>query len=165
MRRFTTSVAAAALASALAPLASIGDASGAESYPSKPIRLIVPFAAGGPSDHAARTVGQALSKRLGQTFVIDNRPGADGAIAVQTALSALPDGHTLLFSGSSMTPLSLLKNPPPFNVLTDLAPISTVTRIEWTMYVAPNARASSVREFIAYTRANPNKFSYASSNL
>lgn len=84
----------------------------AQSYPTKPIRLIVPFAAGGPSDFAARTISERLSKRLGQAFVVENKPGADGLIAAQTVLNAAADGHTLLVGGSSLPPLPLLKNPP-----------------------------------------------------
>lgn len=166
MSRFTTSTAVAALTIALSLFAGlVSTAARAQAYPSKPVRLIVPFAAGGPADFAARTVGQALSKSFGQPFVVENRPGADGAIAAQTVLSASPDGYTLLFSGASMVPLSLLKNPPPFDLITDFAPVAKITRLVWAMYVSPDAPARSVAEFIAYARANPDKLNYASSNF
>src|SRR5438445_10556160 len=124
----------------------IPDISGAQSYPSRPIRLIVPFAARGPSDSAARTLGEALSKRLDQAFVIENRPGADGLLAGQSVLSAPVDGHTLLFHGSSLIPLPLLKSPPPFDLLTDLAPVSMTTLLEWALCVSPPVHATSIAD-------------------
>jgi len=133
-------------------------------YPTKPVRLVVAFAAGGPSDTAARTLGQALSKPTGQPFIIENRPGADGAIAPQTVLSATADGYTLLFGGTTTVPISLMKNPPPFDVLTDFAPVSTVTRFAWSMYLPPDATAKSVAEFVTHAKANPGKLNFASSN-
>ncbi len=143
----------------------IPDISGAQSYPSRPIRLIVPFAARGPSDSAARTLGEALSKRLDQAFVIENRPGADGLLAGQSVLSAPADGQTLLFHGSSLIPLPLLKSPPPFDLLTDLAPVSMTTLLEWALYVSPHVPAKSIAELVEYARANPGKLSYATSNF
>ena len=165
MTRYTPLSMFAAAMIALSALAQLSNALGAQAYPAKPVRLIVPFAAGGLSDYAARTVGQALAKQLGQPFVIENRPGADGAIAAQVVLNASPDAYTLLFSGSSMVSLSLLKNPPPFNPVTDFAPVSQITRLEWAMYVSPHVPARSIAEFIAYARENPDKLSYGSSNV
>jgi len=163
--RFTTSSMLAAATVALSALAGLSNTLAAQTYPSRPVRLLVPFPAGGLSDVAARTIGEALSKQLGQSFVIENRPGADGSIAAQAVRSAAPDGYTLLFSGSSMVPLSVVKNPPPFDVATDFAPVSQVTRLEWAMYVSPAVPANSIAEFIAYARANPDKLSYVSNNL
>ncbi|MGQ0751850.1 MAG: tripartite tricarboxylate transporter substrate-binding protein [Betaproteobacteria bacterium] len=163
MYRVTTSV-TYALAMSIFPFTGLAISGGEESYPSKPIRLIVPFPPGGPSDYSARTIGQPLSKSLGQPFVIDNRPGADGAIAARAALAANPDGYTLLFSGASMVPLSLA-NKPLVDVLVDFAPISKVTRFEWAMYVTPHIAANTVAEFVAHAQMNPNKLNYASSNL
>jgi tripartite-type tricarboxylate transporter receptor subunit TctC len=137
----------------------------AQSYPTKPVRLVVPFAAGGPSDFAARTISEKLSKRLGQAFVIENKPGADGLIAVQTVLNAAADGYTLLVGGSSLPPLPLLKNPPPFDFLAELAPVSQIARLEWAIYVSPHVPVKSTSEFIEFARKNPDKLSYASSNL
>jgi tripartite-type tricarboxylate transporter receptor subunit TctC len=134
-------------------------------YPAKPIRLIVPFAAGGPTDTVARTVGQALSKSMGQPVVIDNRPGADGAIAAQAVANASPDGYTFLFAGSSMVAIPIANKPSRFDPVTDFAPISLVGRFAFCMYVHPSVPAKSVAEFIAYARANPDKLAYATSNL
>lgn len=163
MNRFTISI-TFALAMSLSPLAGMTITASAESYPSKPVRLIVPFPPGGPSDFSARTIGQPLSRSLGQPFIIDNRPGADGGIAARAALAGNPDGYTLLFSGASMVPLSLAKKPL-FDVLVDFAPVSKVTHFEWAMYITPHIAASTVAEFVAYAQMNPNKLNYASSNL
>ena len=149
----------------LAVSLALGSGAAAAQYPAKPVRLVVRFAAGGPSDASARIIGQALSKSSGQPFIIDNRPGADGAIAPQVVLSAPPDGYTLLFGGSSMVPLPLLKKQPPFDAVADFAPVSIVTRFAWCMYLAPDVPAKSVAEFVTYARANPDKLNFASNNL
>ena len=134
-------------------------------YPDKPVRFVVPFAAGGPTDNVARTVGQALSQSIGQPVIIDNRPGADGTIAAQVVLAAPADGYTLLFAVSSMVALPLIKRTAPFDPLTDFAPISTIGRFPFCMYVAPDVPARTVAEFVSYARANPGQVNYASSNL
>jgi tripartite-type tricarboxylate transporter receptor subunit TctC len=134
-------------------------------YPTKPVRLIVPFAAGGPTDTVARIVGQALSKSIGQAVVIENRPGADGVIAAQALVSAPADGYTLLFAASSMVALPLVNKPAPFDPVTEFAPVSLVGRFAFCMYVHPSVPARSVAEFIKYARANGGTLSYASSNL
>ncbi len=165
MRRFNSFITLAGLALIASSLTALTQTAFAQVYPFKPIRLIVPFAPGGPSDQAARTIGQALSKSLGQPFVIENRPGADGAIAAQTLRNASPDGYSLLFSGAPMIPLALLKNPPPFDVQADFAPVARVTRLVWGMFVSPHVPAASLTELIAHARASPTRLSYASSNL
>jgi tripartite-type tricarboxylate transporter receptor subunit TctC len=132
-------------------------------YPTKPVRLIVPFASGGPTDTVARIVGQALSQSIGQSVVIDNRPGAEGAIAAQTVVGAPPDGYTFLFGTGSLGALPLLRKPPPFDLLTDFAPVSTIGRFTFCMYVNPGVPAKSVAEFVAYARASPGKLNYAAS--
>jgi tripartite-type tricarboxylate transporter receptor subunit TctC len=134
-------------------------------YPDKPLHFVVPFAAGGPTDNVARTVGQALSQSIGQPVIIDNRPGADGIIAAQAVLAAPADGYTLLFAVSSMVALPLMKRTPPFDSLTDFAPVSMIGRFPFCMYVYPDVPAKSVAEFISYARANPGQLNYASSNL
>jgi tripartite-type tricarboxylate transporter receptor subunit TctC len=165
MTRSATSSLFAVGSTILAALAELSNMAAAQTYPSRPVRLLVPFPPGGPSDVAARIVGDALLKQLGQPFVIENRPGAEGAIAAQAVRTASPDGNTLLFSGSSMVPLSVVKSPPPFDVVRDFAPVSQVTRLEWAIYVSPKVPANSISEFAAYARVNPDKLSYVSNNL
>jgi tripartite-type tricarboxylate transporter receptor subunit TctC len=142
-------------------LASVGASA---QYPVRPIHLIVPFPAGGPSDNAARTLGHAMAKSMGQPVVVENRPGADGAIGPQAVASAAPDGYTLLYGVSSMVALPLLRKDPPFNPLKDFTPVSIIGRFAFCMYVNPDVPAKSVAEFIAYARANPDKLNYAASN-
>jgi tripartite-type tricarboxylate transporter receptor subunit TctC len=134
-------------------------------YPNKPIRLVIPFVAAGPTDTVARTVAQAMSKSLGQSIVIDNKPGADGAIAAQTVVGAAADGYTLLFATSSVLALSIVGKPVAFDPLIDLSPVSTVGHFTYAMYVYPGLPAQSVKDFIAYGRANPGKLSYGASNV
>ena len=156
-----TLLAAAALAGSLALASSQAGAQ----YPTKPIRLIVPFAAGGASDNAARTLGQALAKSIGQPIVIENKPGANGAIAAQTLATASPDGHTLLWAVGSMEALPMLMKTPPFESLADFTPVSIVGRFTFAMFAHPSVPAKSVAELAAYARANPDKLSYAASTV
>ena len=134
-------------------------------YPEKPVRFVVPFAAGGPTDSVARTVGQALSQSIGQPVIIDNRPGADGIIAAQAVLAAPADGYTLLFAVSSMVGIPLTKRTAPYDPLTDFAPVSTIGRFPFCMYVNLDVPAKTVAEFVAYARTNPGQLNYASSNF
>ena len=134
-------------------------------YPAKPIRLIVPFSAGGASDTAARTLGQTLSKSLGQPIVIENRPGAGGSLAAQAVLNAPADGYTLLWASASMVAIPFLQKSAPFQTLNEFAPVSVVGRLTYCMFVPQDVPAKSVGEFIAYARANPGKLSYASGSL
>jgi len=134
-------------------------------YPSKPIRLVVPFAASGPTDTVARHTSQAMAKLLGQPIVIDNRPGADGAIAAQVVITAPADGHTLFFASSSVLALSQVTKPAPFETLTDLAPVFGVGRFTYAMYLHPSLPTPSMSDFIAYGRSNPGKVTFGSSNL
>jgi tripartite-type tricarboxylate transporter receptor subunit TctC len=135
------------------------------SYPTRPVHLVVPFAAGGPADFVARAVAPALQKALGQPIVVENRLGADGAIAAHAVLRAPPDGYTLLFSSASLVPVALLKKQPAFDLRSDFAPVSTVAPADWAMYVSAHVPATTVGEFVAHARANPGKLNYASSTL
>lgn len=134
-------------------------------YPSKPIKLIVPVPPGGPSDSAARTLGQSLTQSLGQPIVVENRPGADGTIAAQAALGSPSDGYTLLWGLASMVAIPLLHEPSPFKSLTDFTPVSIVCRLPFGMVVHPSVPTKSVGEFVAYARANPDKLSFATGPL
>src|SRR5687768_15820287 len=149
----------------LAVFAALASAPVAAEYPDKPIRLIVPFAAGGPSDAAARTVGKALSKSTGQPTVIDNRPGASGALAAQTVLNARPDGYTLLWGVGSMVGIPLLQKSAPFDSLARFAPVSTVGQFAFGMYVHPGVPAKTVDEFITHARANADKLAFAAATM
>jgi len=134
-------------------------------YPGKPIRLIVPFAAAGPTDTVARHTSLAMAKLLGQSIVVDNRPGADGAIAAQAAIGAPADGHTLFFATSAVLALSQVTKPAPFDTLTDLIPVFGVGRFTYAMYLHPGLPTPSMKDFIAYGRNNPGKVTFGSSNL
>src|SRR5687767_7927651 len=107
----------------------------AHGYPTKPVRLIVPFAPGGASDSAARAFGKVLSKSLGQPVVIDNRPGANGGIAGQTVFGAAPDGHTLLWASASMVAVPLLQKTAAFDSLGSFSPVSTTGEFAFGMFV------------------------------
>ena len=130
-----------------------------------PVRLIVPFAAGGASDSAARVLGKALSASLGQTVVIDNIPGANGALAAKAVINAPGDGATLLWGVGSMAAIPLLQRNPPFEALSDFTPVARVGQFPFGMFVHPDVPAATLAEFIAYARANPDKLSYAAATL
>jgi tripartite-type tricarboxylate transporter receptor subunit TctC len=134
----------------------------AQSYPTKPIRWIVPFPAGGPSDILARLIGQVLSARLGQPVVIENRVGANGNIGTQAVINAAPDGHTLLFAAAPNTINAALYENLGFDFVRDIAPIASIARGALIMLVAPSFPARTAAEFIAYAKANPGKINMAS---
>jgi tripartite-type tricarboxylate transporter receptor subunit TctC len=131
-------------------------------YPSRPVLLIAGFAPGGGVDITARLVGQWLSERLGQQFVIENRPGAAGNIGTEAVVRARPDGYTLLLVGSFNTINATLYDKLNFNFIRDIAPVASVMRYPYVMVVNPSLPAKSVPEFIAYAKANPGKLNMAS---
>jgi tripartite-type tricarboxylate transporter receptor subunit TctC len=137
----------------------------AAQYPEKPIRLIVPVPAGGPADSAARLLAQELSKSVGQPIVVENRPGAGGAIAAQTVLSAPADGHTLLWGIYSLTGIPLLQKSPPFQSLSEFTPVSIVGSLAFGMFVHPGVPATSVADFVTYARTRPDELNYATGTL
>jgi tripartite-type tricarboxylate transporter receptor subunit TctC len=145
--------------------AAIAAAPAAAQYPSKPIRLIVPTPAGGPSDTAARALGQALSRSIGQAVVIENRPGAGGAIAAQAVVSAPPDGYTLLWGIASMAAIPLLQKSSPYQSFAELTPVSIVGVFAFGMFVHPDVPGKTVADFVGYGRAHPDKLSYATGTL
>jgi tripartite-type tricarboxylate transporter receptor subunit TctC len=152
------------LGSAIALLAAVMPLQ-AQTYPNKPIRLIVPFPAGGAADLAARTVTRALSEVLGQTLIIDNRGGADGAIAGEAVKNAEPDGYTLLFATTTgMNAAPTMRKQPPYDPITAFTPISMVGKFGFFLFVHESLPAKSVPEFLSYVRANPGKVNYATGN-
>lgn len=151
-----------ALLALLLPLASIRATA---QYPNKAVRLVVPFAAGGASDAAARTIGKALSKSFGQSIVIDNRPGANGSLAGQTVLTASPDGYTLLWGVGSMVAIPLLQKGSPFESLASFSPVSMTGRFAFGMFVHPRVPAKTIDEFVKHLRANGDKLGYAAATM
>jgi tripartite-type tricarboxylate transporter receptor subunit TctC len=136
-----------------------------QTYPSRPVRWIVPFPPGGGTDILARLIGQWLSERLGQQFVIDNRPGAGSNIGTEAAVHAPPDGYTLLLAASVHTINPSLYDKLNFNFIRDIAPVAGIMRVPNVMVVNPSVPARSVPEFIAYARANPGKINMASAGI
>jgi tripartite-type tricarboxylate transporter receptor subunit TctC len=134
-----------------------------QSYPARPVRLVVQVPAGGSPDIIARVVGQWLSERLGQPVVIDNRPGASGNIGTEAVVRAPADGYSLLFVMSANAINASLFDNLRFNFLRDTAQVASIARIPLVMEVNPSVPASTVPEFIAYAKANPGKINMASS--
>ena len=155
-RRFLC-LAASALAAPALPRTAF-----AQAYPSRPVRLVVPFPAGGTTDLIARIMGQWLSDRLGQPVVIENRPGGGTNIAVQQVVNAAPDGHTLLFTvTTNMINPSLYKSLP-FDFKRDIVPVAGLVELPLLLMVNPRFPAKTVPEFIAHAKANPGKINVAS---
>ncbi len=150
---------ATSLALPLLPLSAI-----AQAYPAKPIRLIVPFPAGGATDILARALSQKLGEKIGQTVVVDNRPGAGGTIGADAASKASADGYTLLLATSSTHSIGPALNPKiPYNAETDFTPIAYVASSPNVVVVPTTLPVKTMREFIDYARKNPGKLNYASS--
>lgn len=137
-----------------------------DTYPNKPIRFVVPFAAGGPNDIQARMLGEKLAQRVGQQVVIDNRGGAGGNIGMEITAKAPPDGYTIVIAtvGTWAVNPHLYKNIP-FDVLKDFAPLLQVSTSPGVLIVHPSVKATSVKEFIAQAREQPGKFNYGSSGV
>jgi tripartite-type tricarboxylate transporter receptor subunit TctC len=134
----------------------------AQAYPSRPVRLIVPFAPPGGSDTIARLMGQWLSERLGQPFVIENRPGAGSNIGTEAVVRAPPDGYTLLVFASPAAINATLYDNLNFNFTRDIVPVAGIMRVPSAMVVHPSVPAKTVPEFIAYAKANPGKINMGS---
>jgi tripartite-type tricarboxylate transporter receptor subunit TctC len=150
------------LAAGAAALPTMSQIAHAQSYPNRPVRLVVGFAPGGGNDITARLMGQWLSKRLVQPFVIENRPGAGTNVATEAVVNAAPDGYTILFVAPSAAINATLYEKLNVNFIRDLAPIAGIMRIPNVMVVNPSVPARTVPEFIAYAKANPGKINVAS---
>jgi tripartite-type tricarboxylate transporter receptor subunit TctC len=153
------------LAAGAAALPALSRFAWAQTYPSRPVRIIVGFAAGGPNDVLARLIGQWLSERLGQQFFIDNRPGAGSNIATEAVVRAPPDGYTLLLVGSPNAINATLYDKLNFDFIRDIAPVAGLIRGALVMVVHPSVPAKTLPDFIAYAKANPGKLSYGSGGI
>src|SRR5215207_7603175 len=136
-----------------------------QSYPTRLVRLIVPIAAGGAQDILARLVGQWLSERLGQPFVVDNRPGGGGNIGTEAVVRAPADGYTILLASSANAINATLYEKLNFSFIRDIAPAAGIIRGPFVIAVNPTVPAKTVPEFITYAKANPGKLSMASAGI
>src|SRR6478609_60654 len=150
------------LAAGAAALPFVPHLAKAQIYPSRPVRLVVGFPPGGPTDTAARPMAQWLSERLGQPFVIENRPGAGSNIGTEAVVRAPPDGYTLLLAYSSNAINATLYNKLNFNFIRDIAPVASISRETTVMVVNPSFPAKTVPEFVAFAKANSGQINFAS---
>ncbi len=150
---------------ALAVLATVLSATAAlaQPYPSRPVRIIVPFAAGGPADIYARVVGEKLQAALGQAFVVEDRPGGGGIVGTDAVAKSPPDGYTLLMMSNTHTVNESLFAEKPYQLMRDLVPVAPVNYSDLLMVVHPSVPASTLKEFIALAKAKPGGLNYASS--
>ncbi|HEV3371128.1 MAG TPA: tripartite tricarboxylate transporter substrate binding protein [Xanthobacteraceae bacterium] len=155
-RRFLHLAAGAAALPATSRIAS------AEAYPTRPVRLVVGFAAGGPTDILGRLMGQWLSQRLGQPFIVENRPGAGGNLATEAVVNAQSDGHTLLLVAPANSINTTLYDNLCFNFMRDIVPVGSIMRAFYVMEVNPALPVQSVPQFIAYAKAHPGEINMAS---
>jgi len=150
------------VAAGAAAFPAISSMTWAQTYPSRSVRLIVPFPPGGPNDVFARLIGQWLSERLGQPFIIDHRPGAGGNIGTEVVVKAAPDGYTLLLINSNHTVNATLYDKLNYNFIRDIVPIVAIIRLPLVLVLNPLLPAKTLLEFIAHAKANPGKLNYAS---
>ena len=150
------------LAAGAAALPAISRMSWAQSYPTQAVRLIVPFAAGAVNDITARLIGRWLSERLGQPFIIENRPGGGANIGIEAVVRAPADGYTLLVIGTTAAINATLFEKLNYNFIRDIAPVASIIRVPHVMQVNPSLPVTTVPEFIAYAKANPGKISMGS---
>jgi len=150
------------LATGAAALPAISQVARAQTYPSRPVRIIVGFAPGASNDILARLMGQWLSDHLGQAFLVENRPGAGGNIGTEAVVRAAPDGYTLLMAGPPQAINATLYDKLSFNFIRDIAPVAAISREPSVVVVNPSVPATTIPEFIAYAKANPGKLNMAS---
>jgi tripartite-type tricarboxylate transporter receptor subunit TctC len=151
------------LAAGAAVFEAVSRTARAESYPSRPVRILVGYAPGGETDITARLIGPWLSERLGQQFVVENRPGASGNIAAEAVARASPDGYTLLLVAANNATNAALYEKLPFNFIRDIAPVASICRDSFVMVVNPAFPAKTVPEFIAYAKSNRGKLNMGAS--
>src|SRR5882672_8495812 len=150
------------LAAVVAAAAAVPQPASALDYPTRPVRIIAGFAAGGGVDVTARLIGQWLTDRLGQSFVIENRPGAGGNIGTEAVVNAAPDGYTLLLATVPNAVNASLYEKLNFNFIRDIVPVAGVIRVPMVILLNPSVPAATVAEFISYAKANPDKVNMAS---
>jgi len=150
------------LAAGASALPAVSHIAWAQTYPTRPVRIVVGFPPGGGADITARLIGQWLSERLGQPFIIDNRPGAGSNIATEAVVRATPDGYSLLLVGSYNAINATLYDRLNFNFIRDIAPVATIYDVPNVMAVHPSFPAKTILEFIAYSKSNPGKVNMGS---
>ena len=134
-------------------------------YPAKPVRIVVPFPGGSATDTITRILAQSITPGFGQTIVVDNKPGADGALAGAEVAKAPPDGYTLLMATNSpMSAVPAMKKSPPYDPVNDFTPITDIGRYTFFLYVNSSVQAKTFQELVAYAKANPGKLAYATGN-
>ena len=148
-----------------AAFAVISRATRAQTYPARPVRVIVPFGSAGATDIVARLIAQWLSERLGQQFIIDNRPGAGSNLGTEVVIRSAPDGYTLLLVGPPAAINATLYEKLSFNFMRDIAPVAGIVRFPNVMVVNPALPVTTVPELIAYAKSNPGKINFASTGL
>src|SRR5262245_46525007 len=153
------------LAAGAAALPAVSRVARAQAYPTRPVRIIIGFAPGGVVEIVARLIGQSLSERLGQPFIIESRPGAASNIATDAVVRAPPDGYTLLVVSSANAINTTLYEKLNFSFIRDIAPVASIIRHPFVMVVNPSVPAKTVPEFIAYAKANPGKLTMASGGI
>jgi len=156
-RKLAMAMAFAAVALVACPAPSL-----AQSYPSKPVKVVVGYSAGGAVDAVARTVGQAMSASMGQPFVVDNKPGGGTNIAVKSVIAAEPDGYTLMLAANALAANMALYQPVPFDAERDLVPVSLIGRVPVVIAANANAPYASIQQLIAAARVKPGSISFAS---
>jgi tripartite-type tricarboxylate transporter receptor subunit TctC len=153
------------LAAGAAALPALLRTARAQTYPTRPVRIIVTATTGGANDIVARLMGQWLSERLGQSFIVENRPGGGSNTGTEVVVRAQPDGYTLLLVDSSAAINATLYDKLSFNFIRDIAPVAGIVRFPYVMVIHPSVPANTVPEFIAYAKANPGRINMASPGI
>ena len=163
--RFTGALRRVAATAAAVGLLAAAGAVQAQAFPSKPIRIVVPFPAGSATDNIARALAGPVSASIGQPVVVENKAGADGAISGSEVARAVPDGHTLLLATNSpLSAVPAMKKVPPYDPVADFTPVTDVGRYTFFVVVHPSVPAKTVAELLQYGKANPGKLNYATGN-